>query len=62
MGSVVTDGGLCDACRHCKIIASTRGSVFRLCLLHEVDPRYAKYPRIPVVSCPGYEPKSVASP
>ena len=46
--------GLCDACRHCKPIASARGSVFRLCLLHEHDPRFAKYPRVPVVRCPGF--------
>jgi hypothetical protein len=29
--------------------------VFRLCLLHERDPRFAKYPRVPVLSCPGYQ-------
>jgi hypothetical protein len=47
--------GLCEHCRHCKKIESARGSVFRLCLLHERDPRFAKYPRMPVVHCPGYE-------
>jgi hypothetical protein len=49
-------GGLCDHCQNCKRIESPRGSVFRLCLLHDRDPRYAKYPRVPVLSCAGYRP------
>jgi hypothetical protein len=28
-----------------------------MCLLHERDPRFAKYPRLPVVHCPGYKEK-----
>jgi hypothetical protein len=48
-------GGLCDTCLHCKTIRSPRGSVFRLCLLHDTDPRFAKYPRVPVIQCPGYD-------
>ncbi len=48
--------GLCDNCRHCKSVTSPRGSVFRLCLLHESDARFAKYPRLPVLRCSGYEP------
>jgi len=47
--------GLCEDCAHCKAIRSARGSVFRLCLLHERDPRFAKYPRMPVLQCPGYD-------
>jgi hypothetical protein len=46
--------GLCDQCVHSKRVDSTRGSVFRLCMLHETDARFAKYPRLPVASCPGY--------
>ncbi|HTB75185.1 MAG TPA: hypothetical protein VK762_18175 [Polyangiaceae bacterium] len=49
--------GLCESCLHCKEIRSGKGSVFRLCLLHERDPRFAKYPRIPVLQCPGYAKK-----
>lgn len=51
------DAGLCDSCRHCKETSSPRGSVFRLCLLHETDARFAKYPRLPVIRCAGYEKK-----
>jgi hypothetical protein len=54
--------GLCDRCVHCKQVGSARGSVFRLCLLHERDPRFAKYPRLPVLSCPGYVKKTEDDP
>jgi len=36
--------------------------VFRLCLLHERDPRFTKYPRLPVLSCPGYAKESADDP
>jgi hypothetical protein len=48
------DAGLCEHCLHVKRIGSARGSVFLLCLLHERDPRFAKYPRLPVIHCSGY--------
>jgi hypothetical protein len=48
------DAGLCETCQHCKKVGSARGSIFRLCLMHDRDPRFAKYPRIPVLQCPGY--------
>lgn len=50
--------GLCEHCQHGKQIASPRGSVFRLCLLHDRDPRFVKYPRLPVVNCAGYTKKA----
>jgi len=49
--------GLCDRCSHCRRTGAARGSVFHMCLLHERDPRFAKYPRLPVVHCPGYKEK-----
>ena len=57
MTSPSPPAGLCETCLHCKTIRSGRGSVFRMCLMHEKDPRFAKYPRIPVLQCPGYEKK-----
>ncbi len=39
-------------------IESDRGSIFYLCELSKVDPRYPKYPRLPVLSCTGYEKQS----
>jgi hypothetical protein len=54
--------GLCDSCRHQKPVPNTRGSVFSLCLRSREDPRYARYPRVPVLHCPGHEPRGRAGP
>ena len=51
--------GLCDDCVHARRVGSARGSTFTLCLLYERDPRFAKYPRLPVVQCSGYEKKAL---
>jgi hypothetical protein len=48
--------GLCAACRHSELIISTRSSTFVLCRLALKNPRFPKYPPLPVVSCSGYEP------
>jgi hypothetical protein len=47
--------GLCDHCRHQKLIGNTRGSTFSMCERSKVDDRFPKYPRIPVGECPGFE-------
>ena len=47
--------GLCATCAHVRRIVSDRGSVFYLCELSKVDPRYPKYPRLPVFTCKGYQ-------
>lgn len=46
--------GLCDSCRHQRIVRSGRGSEFSMCLLSKTDPRFPKYPRLPVRECDGY--------
>jgi hypothetical protein len=46
--------GLCASCKNSRRIESQRGSEFWLCQLSATDPRFAKYPRLPVLSCPGY--------
>ncbi len=50
------DPGLCGACRNVRVVESRRGSRFYLCQLSEVDPRFPKYPRLPVVRCLGHVP------
>ena len=51
------DAGLCHHCRHQQLIRNTRGSVFSLCRRSRDEPeRFARYPRLPVVACPGYQP------
>jgi hypothetical protein len=47
--------GLCDRCRHQRVVRNTRGSVFSLCERSKVDPSYPKYPRVPVLECRGFE-------
>jgi len=46
--------GLCADCVHSQRVESARGSVFWLCELSRSNPAYPKYPRLPVLSCPGY--------
>jgi hypothetical protein len=50
-----TPVGLCATCRHQKVIGTTRGSTFSMCLRSREDKRYPKYPPLPVLSCPGHE-------
>ncbi|MGO9489931.1 MAG: hypothetical protein ACLQBB_12985 [Solirubrobacteraceae bacterium] len=47
--------GLCDTCRHQLLVRNTRGSSFSLCERSREDPAYPRYPRLPVLACPGYE-------
>jgi hypothetical protein len=47
--------GLCDTCSYQQEVRNTRGSVFSLCTRSRVDPAYPRYPRVPVLSCRGYE-------
>jgi len=50
--------GLCSSCLHARAIESAKGSSFLLCQRSATDPAYPKYPRLPVLSCPGHEPVS----
>jgi hypothetical protein len=47
--------GLCARCRYQRVVTNTRGSSFSLCERSKIDPAYPKYPRIPVLACPGFE-------
>ena len=50
----VTRAGLCADCRHSRTIRNARGSVFWRCGLADDDPRFVRYPRLPVLECTGY--------
>jgi hypothetical protein len=52
--------GLCAACRHLEVVTSAKGSRFVFCGLSRTDPRFRKYPPLPVRACDGYaaEPAS----
>jgi hypothetical protein len=53
----VPDPGLCRNCEHARRIESDRGSLFLMCKLSFEDSRFAKYPRLPVLTCSGYRPR-----
>lgn len=48
--------GLCADCRHARVQTTARGSRFWRCLRADDDLRFDRYPRLPVVVCPGHEP------
>jgi hypothetical protein len=50
--------GLCDSCRHQRLVRTGRGSVFTMCLRAKTDAGFPKYPRVPVTACRGHEPRS----
>lgn len=51
----MTEPGLCGRCRHGQAIESRRGSVFWRCRIHDDEPRWPKYPPLPVLRCPRYD-------
>jgi hypothetical protein len=55
-GQAQRDGavGLCGRCAHAQVIVNDRGSEFYLCRLSATDPRFPRYPTLPVVACPGF--------
>ena len=52
--------GLCATCRNARKVVNRRGSTFLLCALWVVDERFPKYPRLPVLACPGWKPRTGA--
>lgn len=57
----MTEPGLCGGCRHGRAIRSGRGSIFWLCRRSATDRRFARYPSLPVLACPGFEETTSAS-
>lgn len=50
--------GLCATCRWVRIATNRRGSLFYRCLRADMDPpdpRFVRYPLLPVLECPGYD-------
>jgi hypothetical protein len=47
--------GLCLTCQFGRVIVSDRGSRFYFCERSKTDPRFPKYPPLPVLACVGYE-------
>ena len=53
------DPGLCATCTHAQQVETPRARYW-LCRLSFTDPRFAKYPRLPVLACDGYRPITAA--
>lgn len=51
--------GLCASCVSARAIRSGKGSTFWFCRKSETDPRFPKYPSLPVLRCSGYEYEEV---
>jgi hypothetical protein len=47
--------GLCSDCLYMRQIKSDRGSTFYQCERSASNPEFPKYPRLPVIQCPGYD-------
>ena len=47
--------GLCEKCAFVRLVENERASIFYLCERSFEDPRYRKYPPLPVLTCPGFE-------
>ncbi|HEX9940678.1 MAG TPA: hypothetical protein VGG03_01580 [Thermoanaerobaculia bacterium] len=55
LARLAVPAGLCATCEHLRVLASPR-SVFVRCGLAATDPRFPRYPALPVVACAGYRP------
>ena len=51
-----TGAGLCERCIHMQLVTSAKGSTFYLCRLSFTDPRFPRYPALPVLACTGFTP------
>lgn len=52
--------GLCTLCAHLQVLRSRR-STFVRCALHDRDPRFPRYPVLPVARCGGFSPTAGTS-
>ena len=54
--SLGADPSWCADCVHAKLNVTRRGTAYLRCLRATFDHRFPRYPRLPVVECPGFEP------
>lgn len=53
--------GLCADCLHARVNETRRGTAYLRCALATADNRFARYPRLPVTECAGYDPSVTSS-
>lgn len=58
--AVPASAGECALCMQARAIATRRGSVFVLCGRAAADATFARYPRLPMRGCRGFEPPTAA--
>ena len=46
--------GLCASCAHARVVPTDRAAEFVQCSLAKEDPRYRRYPMVPVRRCEGF--------
>jgi hypothetical protein len=56
----VESRGLCGTCVSARVVRSDRGAEFVMCEKSKTDPRFTRYPRLPMLRCAGYEPEPVS--
>jgi hypothetical protein len=56
---MLQDAGLCTTCRFVRLVSSSRNVTYYRCGRSDDDPAYARFPRLPVVSCPGYQRRAI---
>ena len=54
--------GLCADCQHAKLNQTRRGTAYLRCLRAAWDTTFARYPRLPVTECRGFEPRGPSLP
>jgi hypothetical protein len=52
-----SNAGLCARCAHLRLVGAAGRSVFVQCGRAKTEPAFARYPRLPVVACRGFEPE-----
>ena len=48
--------GLCYGCRYARVVTARADNRYWRCERAVVDPRFPKYPCLPMLACDGYEP------
>jgi hypothetical protein len=56
-GMPAATAGLCAGCANARVITSSRGAHFLLCQASVTDPRYPRYPTLPVRRCAAFKPR-----
>lgn len=58
---LAVEPGLCTRCEWARAVESAKGSRFLRCGRSDTDPRFPRYPQLPVLTCDGFERRGEAS-